>query len=71
MVSKWVATTPYNLQSEILSVYFKALAYSTTVISDLSFIKVLSLNNHNFKVYSVQKHFNKILKNLKKFILLP
>ena len=31
MVSKLVSSTPYNVQSDILSVYYKALAYSTTV----------------------------------------
>ena len=31
LISKWVTSTPYNLQSDVLSVYYKALAYSTTV----------------------------------------
>lgn len=43
MVSKWVSSTPYNLQFDILSVYQKALAYSTTVSgrgSNQKFIEV-------------------------------
>ena len=31
LISRWVTSTPYNLQSDILSVYYKALNYSTTV----------------------------------------
>lgn len=61
MVSKWISSTPYNLQSDILSVYFKALAYSTTVSgrgSNQKFIEASSLNKSDFKVYSVKDHFN-------------
>ena len=46
MVSKWVSSTTYNLQSDILSVYYKALAYSTTVSgggSNQKFIEAYSL----------------------------
>lgn len=48
MISKWVASTSYNLQSDILSVYYKALAYSTTVSgrgSNQKFIEASSLLN--------------------------
>ena len=31
LISKWVPSTPYNLQSDILAVYYKALAYSTII----------------------------------------
>lgn len=58
MISKWIATTPYNLQSDVLSVYHKALAYSTTVRSSQSFIEASLLNNSSFKVYSVKNYFN-------------
>ena len=61
MVSKWVSSTPYNLQSDILSVYYKALAYSTTVSgrgSNQKFIEVSSLKKGDFKVYSVKDYFN-------------
>ena len=61
MVSKWISSTPYNLQSDILSVYFKALAYSTTVSgrgSNQKFIEASSLKKDNFKVYSVKDYFN-------------
>ena len=57
MVSKWVSSTPYNLQSDILSVYYKALAYSTTVSgrgSNQKFIEASSLKKGDFKVYSVK-----------------
>ena len=61
LISKWVTTTPYNLQSDILSVYYKALAYSTTVSgrgSNQKFIEASSLKKDNFKVYSVKSYFN-------------
>lgn len=61
LISKWVATTQYNLQSDILSVYYKALAYSTTVSGrgcNQKFIEASSLNKNDFKVYSVKDHFN-------------
>ena len=61
LISKWITTTPYNLQSDILSVYYKALAYSTTVsgrASNQKFIEASSLNKNYFKVYSVKDHFN-------------
>jgi len=59
MVSDWVPSTPYNLQSDILSVYYKALAYSTTINeSEISqkYIEAssLSLNNDGLKIYSVK-----------------
>lgn len=47
MVSKSVSTTPYNLQSDILSIYSKALAYSTTITgrnSNQVFIEASSIN---------------------------
>lgn len=61
LISKWVTSTPYNLQSDILSVYYKALAYSTTLSgrgSNQKFIEASSLNKDYFKVYSVKDHFN-------------
>ena len=61
MVSKWVSTTPYNLQSDILSIYSKALAYSTTITgrnSNQVFIEASSISKNSFEVYSVKKHFN-------------
>ena len=57
LISQWVSTTTYNLQSDILSVYYKALAYSTTVSgrgSNQKFIEASSLNKSDFKVYSVK-----------------
>ena len=57
LISKWVPSTPYNLQSDILSVYYKALAYSTTVSgrgSNEKFIEASSLKEDSFKVYSVK-----------------
>jgi len=47
----------YNLQSDILSVYYKALASSTTVNgrrSNQKFIEASSLKKDDFKVYSVK-----------------
>lgn len=61
LISKWVTSTPYNLQSDILSVYYKAFAYSTTVGSGGSnqkFIEASSLNKDDFKVYSVKDALN-------------
>ena len=61
LISKWVSATPYNLQSDILSVYYKALAYFTTVSgrrSNEKFIEASSLKENNFKVYSVKDCFN-------------
>lgn len=61
LISKWVTSTPYNLQSDILSVYYKALAYSTTVSgrgSNQKFIEASSLKKNDFRVYSVKSHFN-------------
>jgi hypothetical protein len=61
LISKWVTSTPYNLQSDILSVYYKTLAYSTTVSgrgSNQNFIEASSLNNSSFKVYSVKDYFS-------------
>ena len=61
LVSKWVTSTAYNLQSDVLSVYYKALAYSTTISgrgSNQKFIEASSLKKDNFKVYSVKDHFN-------------
>ena len=58
LISEWVTSIPYNLQSDILSVYYKALAYSTTVRSNQSFIEASSLNNSSFKVYSVKDYFS-------------
>jgi hypothetical protein len=61
LISKWVTSAPYNLQSDILSVYYKALAYSTTVSgsgSNQKFIEASSLNKDDFKVYSVKDNFN-------------
>jgi len=61
MVSKWVPSTPYNVQSDVLSVYYKALAYSTTVSgrgSNQKFIEASSLKKYDFKVYSVKDVFN-------------
>lgn len=55
MVSKWTPTSPYNLQSDILSVYYKTLVYSTTVKSNESFIEGSSMNN--FKVDSIKEEF--------------
>ena len=55
MVSKWTPTSPYNLQSDILSVYYKTLVYSTTVKSNESFIEGSSMND--FKVYSIKEEF--------------
>lgn len=54
---RWPAFEAGNLKSDILSVYYKALAYSTTVSgrgSNQKFIEASSLNNDDFKVYSVQ-----------------
>ena len=48
MLSKWVAITPYNLQSDILSVYDKALAYSMTVRSNQLFLEASSLRKNDF-----------------------
>ena len=59
--SPWVTATSYNLQSDILSVYYKALAYATTVSgrgSNQKFIEASSLKEDNFKVYSVKNCFN-------------
>lgn len=36
LISKWISSTSYNLQSDILAVYYKALAYSTTLNGDKS-----------------------------------
>ena len=61
LISKWITSTPYNLQSDILSVYYKALAYSTTVSgrgSSQKFIEASSLKKDNFKVYLVKDYFN-------------
>lgn len=61
LISNWVASTRYNLQSDILSVYYKALAYSTTVSgrgSNQKFIEASSLKKDNFKVYSVKDSLN-------------
>ena len=61
LISKWVPSTPYNLQSDILAVYYKALAYSTTVNGDESnqkFIEASSLEKDNFKIYSVKEYLN-------------
>ena len=61
LISKWVTSTPYNLQSDILSVYYKALAYSTKVSgrgSNQKFIEASSLNKDDFKVYSVKDALN-------------
>lgn len=65
MVSEWVPSTPYNLQSDILSVYYKALAYSTTINESeigQKYIEAssLSLNNDGLRIYSVKDS----LKNL-------
>ena len=57
LISNWVTNTPYNLQSDILSVYYKALAYSTTLSgrgSNQKFIEASSLEKDNFKIYSVK-----------------
>lgn len=57
LISQWVSTTTYNLQSDILSIYYKALAYSTTVSgreSNQKFIEASSLKKADFKVYSVK-----------------
>ena len=54
LISKWVTSTPYNVQSDILSVYYKALAYSTTVSgrgSNQKFIEASSLKKDDFRVY--------------------
>lgn len=59
--SPWVTATSYNLQSDILSVYYKALAYSTTINgrgSNQKFIEASSLKNDNFKVYSIKDALN-------------
>lgn len=61
LISKWVPSTPYNLQSDILSVYYKALVYSTTVGgrgSNEKSIEASSLKEDNFKIYSVKDCFN-------------
>ena len=61
LISKWVPSVPYNLQSDILSVYYKALAYATTVSgrgSNQKFIEDSSLEKDNFKVYSVKNYLN-------------
>ena len=61
LISKWIPSTPYNLQSDVLAVYYKALAYSTTVNGDESnqkFIEASSLEKDNFKVYSVKDYLN-------------
>lgn len=42
--SPWIATTPYNLQQDILTVYYKALAYSTTIASKDVYIEASSFN---------------------------
>ena len=55
MVSKWTPTSPYNLQSDILSFYYKTLVYFTTVKSNESFIEGSSMND--FKVYSIKEEF--------------
>ena len=56
-LERWVPTTPYNVQSDVLLVYYKALAYSTTVSgrgSNQKFIEASSLKKGDFKVYSIQ-----------------
>lgn len=58
MVSKWITTSPYNLQFDILSVYYKALVYSTTVKGNESFIEVSSMND--FKVHSIKERSSQI-----------
>ena len=61
LISKWVTSTPYNLQSDILSVYYKALAYSTTLSgrgSNQKFIEASSLKKTDFKVYLVKDALN-------------
>lgn len=64
MVSKWISSTRYNLQSDILSIYYKALAYSTTVTgrgSNQKFIEASSFKKDDFKVYPVKDYFNLFL----------
>lgn len=61
LISKWVTNTSYNLQSDILSVYYKALAYSSRR-SNQKFIEASSTNNSIFKVYSVKNYFNLLKK---------
>ena len=61
LISDWVTSTSYNLQSDILSVYYKALAYSTTVSgreSNQKFIEASSFKKDNFKVYSIKDALN-------------
>lgn len=58
MLSKWVASITYNVQSDILSVYNKALAYYPTVKGNELFIEASSLYKKDFKVYSVKDYFN-------------
>ena len=45
LISKWVPSIPYNLQSDILVVYYKALAYSTTVNGDESNQKCIAASS--------------------------
>ena len=58
LISKWVPSILYNLQSDILAVYYEALAYSTTVNGDEKFIEASSLEKNNFKVYLVKDYLN-------------
>lgn len=51
IVSKWIITSLYNLQSDILSVYYKALVYSTTMKSNESFIEASSRNDFKLLFY--------------------
>jgi hypothetical protein len=54
LISKWITSTPYNLQSDILSVYYKALAYSTSTSASNS----ISSCFFRYKISSISCIFN-------------
>lgn len=64
MLSKQVKITPCNLQSDVLTVYYKVLAYLITVQINQSFLETLSFNN-DFKVYFGKEYFNLPSANVK------
>jgi len=51
IVSELIITSLYNLQSDILSVYYKALVYSTTMKNNESFIEASSRNDFKLLFY--------------------
>lgn len=52
------------MQSDVLTVYYKVLAYLITVQSNQSFLEALFFNN-DFKVYFGKEYFNLPSANIK------